>query len=121
VPQRFDECTFSALVLECCNLLWRQSLLPPQRHTPLSGLPNPIHLPLGPEFGFELRNGAQHMEQQASRGIAGVDMLIEDLEMDLLAVECRSDLAQMQGGAGEPIEARHHERVPFPHIFQTRG
>jgi hypothetical protein len=35
------------------------------------------------------------MEQQASRGIAGVDMRIEDLQMHLLAVEFRGDLAAM--------------------------
>ena len=48
-------------------------------------------------------------------------MLIENLEMDLLAVEFGRDLAEMQGGAGEPVQARHHERVPFPHVVQTRG
>ena len=53
--------------------------------------------------------------------LLGVDMLIEDLELDLLALEFGRDLAEMQGGAGEPIQARHHERVPVPHILQTRG
>jgi len=47
-------------------------------------------------------------------------VLIEDLEVDLLAVEFGGNLAQMQRGAGEPIQARDHERIAFPDIFQTR-
>ena len=80
----------------------------------------PIHLSLGPSFSLELGNGPQHMKQQASGGITGVEVLIEDLEVDLFAVEFGGNLAQMQRGAGEPIQARDHERVAFPNIFQTR-
>src|SRR5215467_16206023 len=68
--QGFNERTFSALVLECGDLLRGQALLPPQGDTPLSGLPNPIHLPLGPKLRLELGNRTKHVEQQASRGIA---------------------------------------------------
>ena len=103
-----------------CTLLSDQTLIPAQMHPAFAGLLHPLHLALGPQCGFELRNGPQHLKQQASHHIADVELLIEDLEMDLLAVEFRSDLAEMQGGAGEPVEACHHERVPFPHIVQTR-
>ena len=60
------------------------------------------------------------MKQQASSGITGVEVLIEDLEVDLLAVEFGGNLAQVQRRAGEPVQARDHERIAFPDIFQTR-
>ena len=78
-------------------LLARQTLGPAQVHPTFSGLPNPIHLPLRPEFRLELGNGPKHVEQQTARGIAGVDMLIKHLELDLLAVEFGRDLTEMEG------------------------
>jgi len=46
-------------------------------------------------------------------------MLVKDLKIDLLALKCGGNLAEMQGGTCEPIETRHHERITFPDIFQT--
>jgi hypothetical protein len=59
------------------------------------------------------------MEQQAACGIAGVDVLIEDVQMDLLAGQGLGNLAQMEGGASEPVEARHHECIPLPDIVEA--
>jgi hypothetical protein len=41
-------------------------------------------------------------------------MLIEHLEVDLLACQFSGNLTQMQRGAGEPVQARDHEGVAFP-------
>jgi hypothetical protein len=60
------------------------------------------------------------MKQQASGGITGIEVLIENLEMDLLAVEFCGNLAQMERRAGEPIQARDHQGITFPDIVQTR-
>jgi hypothetical protein len=97
-----------------------EPLFPAQVHPTGSGLLDPIHLPLDPGLGLELRNGTQHVEQQASGRITGVKMLIEDLEVDLLARQFGGNPAQIQPGAGEPVQARHHERVAFLYIFQAR-
>jgi hypothetical protein len=74
-------------------------------------------LSLGTEFRFELPNGAEHMKQQTPGGIAGIDVLIEDVQVDALALEFLGKLAQMPGGACQAVEARHHERIAFPDIF----
>ena len=59
-----------------------------------AGLLDAVHLPLGPDLGLELGNRPQHIEQQAPGRITGVDTLIEDLEINLLALEFVGDLAQ---------------------------
>jgi hypothetical protein len=46
-------------------------------------------------------------------------MLIEHLQVDLLARQFGGNLAQMQRGAGKPVQARDHKGVPFPHVFQA--
>jgi hypothetical protein len=74
----------------------------------------------GTYFRLKLRNGAQHMEQQASGRIPRVEVLIEHLKVDLLTCEFLRDLTQMQGGSCQPIQARHHERIAFPNLFQAR-
>jgi hypothetical protein len=111
--------TIRASLPKCCALLGRQALFPAQGHPTCSRPLDPIHLPLGTELGLKLRNGSEHVEQQMSSRITGVDMLIEDLQVHLLAVEFGGNLAQMQCGAGEPVQAGHDEGIPFPDIFQT--
>jgi len=119
--QRFDEYALSTSVPEFGDLLPCQFLGPAELHAARFGLRDPIHLPFGPELCLKLRNGPQHMEQQASRGIARIDMLIAHLQVHLLVGHGLGNLAQMQGGTGEPVEARHHERIALPHIVQARA
>jgi hypothetical protein len=118
--QRGDARPVAASLPEGCALLWRQALFSAHVHPTCSGLLDPIPLPLGPEFGRELRHGTQHVEQQAAGRSTGVEMLIAHLKVDLLARQFGGNLAQMQRGAGEPVQARHHEGVAFPHLFQAR-
>jgi hypothetical protein len=69
--------------------------VPPQEYPPLASLPHLIHLSLSPQRSLELSNGPEHVGQQAARGSARVDMLLEDVEMDLLALELRHALAEI--------------------------
>jgi len=41
------------------------------------------------------------------------------LEVDRLARQFGGHLAQMPRRASEPVQARHHEGVAFPHVFQA--
>lgn len=79
------------------NLLRGEFFLGTETNALLFGFLNPIHLPLGAYFRFELADGAEHIKQQAASCITGIDALIEDLEVDLLAVKLIGDLSQMQG------------------------
>jgi len=77
------------------NLLGGQGLFPSESDTLLFGFLDPIHLPLSAYLRLELRNGAQHMKQQASGGIAGVNVLVKDLKIDLLALKFGGNLAEV--------------------------
>lgn len=39
--------------------------------------------------------------------------------MNLLALEFVGNLAQMQRRAGQPVQARHHERIVLPDLLQA--
>ena len=56
------------------DLTWRQNprLLLTETHSMHLG--HPIHLPFGTQFGLELRDDRQHMEQQTATGVAGIDI-----------------------------------------------
>ncbi len=117
--QGFDEDALRSSLPQCHNVRGSQSLFPSESDTPLFRLLDPIHLPLSAYLRLKLGKGSQHVEEQALYGITGVDMLIENLQVDLFALQRVGDPAQMQGGACQPIEACHHERITFPDIFQT--
>jgi hypothetical protein len=93
--ERGDERPVQTALPECCALLWRQPLFSAQLHPTGSSLLDSVHLPLGPELGLELRNSTQHVEQQASGRITGVEILIEHLEVDLLARQCERVFRRM--------------------------
>ena len=117
--QGFDADALCSPVPQCGNLRGGQGLFPSESDTPLFRFLDPIHLPLRAYLRLKLGNGSQHVEQQAPRGITGIDMLVEDLQVDLFALQFVGDPAQLQGGACQPIEARYYERIAFPDIFQT--
>jgi hypothetical protein len=81
------------------HLLRRKALPPTEGNAPRFSLADTVHLPFSADFGLELANGPQHVEQQAARGIAGVDALIEHLEIDFLPLEFLGNLAKVQSGA----------------------
>lgn len=82
--------------MQLSDLLLTQGLVPAKPHPACFGALNTIYLPLGTQFRLELRNRAQHMEQQAPRRIVGVNLLIQDLEMDLLALQLLRNLTQVE-------------------------
>jgi hypothetical protein len=65
-------------------------------HTSFLSLLDTIHLPLCADLGLELSDCAEHVEQQATGCTSGVDVLIQYLEIDLLAFEIGGNLAQMK-------------------------
>jgi hypothetical protein len=119
VHQGFDEDALRSPVPQCRTLRGGQGLSPSESDPLRFCFLNPIHLPLSAYLGLKLGIDSQHGEQQAPRGITGVEILVEDLQVDLFALQCVSDPAQLQGGACQLIETRHHERIAFPDIFQT--
>jgi hypothetical protein len=52
-------------------------------------------LPLGAYLGFKLADSAEHVEQQAACRIAGVEVLIEHLEVHPFTCKFIGNLAQM--------------------------
>ena len=117
--QSFDEHTLGSSALELRDLRWREFFLWTKADPPCFRFLNAIHLPLGAYFGFKLRNGTEHVEQQTACRVAGVNVLIEHLEVHSFPCQCIGNVAQMEGGAGQPIQAGYHERVAFPDIFQA--
>jgi len=55
-------------------------------HATLFRFLDAIHLPFSLEFSFKLSNCAQHIEEQASGGRAGIKILVDDMEMDFFAL-----------------------------------
>lgn len=117
--QGFDEDALRTSVSELGALPWGQVLCPTALYPPFFRFPYALPLPLGAQFRLKLRNCAQHMEHEPSGRITCGDLLIEDLEMHLLAGEFGRDLTQMQGGPCEPVETGHNERITFADVFQT--
>jgi hypothetical protein len=72
------------------------------------GFLNPLALPFSPELRLKLRNGSQHVKQQTASGIAGIDTLIEHMQVDPFPGQHLGDLTQMPGRAGQPIQAGDH-------------
>jgi hypothetical protein len=61
----------------------------------------------------------KHVEEQTACRIAGVDVLIERVQVNPFACKYIGNMAQMEGGAGQSVQAGHHEHIAFPDIFQT--
>jgi hypothetical protein len=74
-------------------------------------------LSLGTDFSFKLSNGAEHVEEQSAGGVAGIDVLVKHLQVNSLTLQLLSNLTQMQGGAGQSVKSRDHQRIAFPDIF----
>jgi len=52
-----------------------------------------VHLPFRTNLRLKLGDSAQHIEQQASRGVAGVDVLVQHLQIEALAFQLIRNLA----------------------------
>jgi hypothetical protein len=97
-----------------------QLSLPTKTDAPLFGFLNTICLTFGTDLRFKLRDSPQHVEQQASRCIGRIDILVQYLKVDLFPLEFISDLAQMQGGAGQSVQACDNECVAPPLTYSER-
>jgi len=71
--ERFDAHALGTSGPEGRALVRRQRLGPAEVHPARFGFVNPIHLPFSSELRLELGNGPEHIEQQASRGIARIE------------------------------------------------
>jgi len=65
------------------------------------------------EVALELSDGGQHVEQEAPGRAAGIDRLVEDDQIHLLGGDLGGDLGEVEDGAGEAVEPRDDELVPF--------
>jgi hypothetical protein len=86
VHQGFDEDALRAPVPQCRHLRGSQGLFPSEVDPLRFRFLDPIYLPLRAYLRLKLGNGSQHVEQQAPRGITGIDMLIEDLQVGVLTL-----------------------------------
>ena len=51
--------------------------------------------------------------------IGRIDVLVQYLKVDLFTLEFISDLAQMQGGAGQSVQACDNECIAIPDVLQA--
>lgn len=119
VHQGRDGGPLPSACLHLGNPLARQCLAAAKPYPPCFGVLDAIALPFGADLRLKLGDRPQHVEEQPSRGGVRVDLLIQDLQVDAFALQLRSDLAQVQRGTGQPVQARHHERIAVAHILQA--
>lgn len=101
------------------DLIQCQFFFPTKTDASLFGFFNTIHLTFGTDLRFKLRYSSQHVEQKTSRCIGRIDVLVQYLKVDLFTLELISDLAQMQGGAGQSVQACDNEYVALSDVFQA--
>ena len=94
---------FTAL-LKFSNLRLTEFLGCAETHTTLFRFLNPIHLAFSSEIGLELSNCAQHIEQQASGGMVGINILVDNVEMNLFTLQFIGNLRQMQGRTCQTVK-----------------
>lgn len=119
--QRANEHALLAPRQKFSDLRQRELFASAQHDASLLGELNAVHLPLGPEFGLELRDSPEHVEEQPTRGVVSVDLLVEYLEMDALALEVVCNLAEVQRGAGQTVESGDHQDVALADILEADG
>ena len=73
------------------------------------------------EVALELTDGGEHVEQQAAGRTASIDRLVEDDEVNLLRGDLGRDLGEVEHGAGEAVEPRHHEMVALADEGERMG
>lgn len=95
------------------DLVRRQLRLGAEPHSRRLGARDALGCALLDQVALELADGREHVEQQAPRGAAGIDGLVEDDEVDLLGGDLGCDLREIEDGACEAIEPCDDELVPF--------
>jgi hypothetical protein len=119
VHQCFDERALFSFILEFHDLLWRAFFLRTEMYAPFFRFLNAIHLSLGAYLSFKLADGTEHVEQQTTCRIAGVDVLIEHLAWKI----CRSAQACPTGrrGFGLLNSPTHIQQEPclFSHVSKS--
>lgn len=112
-------CTFDAQHAEFGSdggdLLRRQFRLRPELHSRRLGAGDAVSGALVDEVALEFANGREHVEQQTAGWRARVDRLVEHDEVGVLGRDLPRDLREIQHGAGQTIELRHHELVAVAH------
>ena len=68
---RFSQSSVTLSVASACRF--------PRCARPIRGPFDPVRSTLGADFGFELADGTQHVEQKSPCGMGGVDVLVQNL------------------------------------------
>lgn len=72
-------------------------------YTLLLGYLYAIHLSFRTNLRLGLCDGAQHVEKQPSGGIASVDVLVQNLQIDSLALQVICNLEEMECGSRQTV------------------
>ena len=101
------------------DLLSIGQLLRPTTEAPTSASGGQSGLrPLPDEIPFELREGAEDMEDELAPGCGGIDLLGQALEANAALGQCRDHLDQVLERPTQAIETPDDERIPFPEIAE---
>ncbi len=100
-----DQLTVLAALTQLRHLLVSEFALGTELYATRFGFLDAVHLSLCSDFSLELGNGSEHIEQQPSGGIAGVNVLVDDLKMHALALQFIGNLAQVQCGTRQTIQS----------------
>ena len=117
--QRLNENAVLASLPKLGNLLGRQFVGEAEPNAAGFRFADAVGLALGAELGFELRNSAEHIEQQASRGVARVDVLVDHLQVDAFPAELLGNPTQVKGRPSQAIQAHHHQRIAVADVVEA--
>ena len=100
-----DQSTILSLLLEFQDFRFIELFASAKLNAVVFGFEDTFHLSFCADFGFKLGDRAQHIEDKPSGGVGGVNILIQDFQRDFLFLQRFGNLAQMQGGASQTVEA----------------
>lgn len=108
-----------SLVAQLGYLIIRQRGPFPEPDASVLGPLDAVHLTLGADFGLELADSPKHVEEEPPGGIGRVDVLIEDDKIDALLAQVLGNLAKMERGPGQPVDAGDDQLITFTDIVQA--
>ena len=92
----FDQSSLFALLAHLSDLILGKRRPSAKLDASVFGFLDPVHLSLCTDFGFELADGTEHVEQQPPGCIRGVYVLVEDDQIDALVPQDVCDLTEVQ-------------------------